>query len=166
MSNSNGTPITLVGNLTDEPELRFTPSGVAVAKFSVAVNRRTYDAQSSEWKDAGTDFHRVSVWRTLAEHVAGTLTKGMRVIVVGDLRSRSWDDTKSGEKRTGWEVDASAVGPDLAFATATVSKVARTTGSAPGDETWASASRTRPAATAGAGVPAAGQGGYSDEPPF
>jgi single-strand DNA-binding protein len=151
MSNSNGTPITLVGNLTDDPELRFTPNGVAVAKFSVAVNRRTYDAQAGEWRDAGTDFHRVSVWRSLAEHVAETLAKGTRVIVVGDLRQRSWTDEKTSEKRSAWEVDASAVGPDLAFATATVSKVARTNGAAPGDETWESASRTRPATAAPAG---------------
>ncbi|MFF4709773.1 single-stranded DNA-binding protein [Streptomyces sp. NPDC001297] len=151
MSSNNGTPITLVGNLTDDPELRFTPNGVAVAKFSVAVNRRTYDAQAGEWRDAGTDFHRVSVWRSLAEHVAETLAKGTRVIVVGDLRQRSWTDEKTNEKRSAWEVDASAVGPDLAFATATVSKVAKTSGAAPGDETWESASRTRPAAPAPAG---------------
>ncbi|WP_030795129.1 single-stranded DNA-binding protein [Streptomyces sp. NRRL S-920] len=151
MSSSNGTPITLVGNLTDDPELRFTPSGAAVAKFSVAVNRRTYDAQSGEWKDAGTDFHRVSAWRSLAENVAATLAKGMRVVVVGDLRQRTWTDEKTSEKRSAWEVDASAVGPDLAFATATVSKTARTSGAAPGDEAWETASRTRPAgAPAGA----------------
>jgi single-strand DNA-binding protein len=162
MSN-NGTQITLVGNLTDEPELRFTPAGVPVVKFSVAVNRRTFDRQANEWKEAGADFHRVTAWRQLAENVAGTLSKGMRVILVGDLRQRSWDDSKTGEKRYGWEVEASAVGPDLTFATATVSKVAKTSGSAPGDDTWASASRTRPAAPAGA---PAGGGGYSDEPPF
>lgn len=146
MSSNNGTPITLVGNLTDDPELRFTANGAAVAKFSVAVNRRTYDAQSGDWKDVGTDFHRVSVWRSLAEHVAETLSKGTRVIVVGDLRQRSWTDEKTNEKRSAWEVDGSAVGPDLAFATATVSKVTKTNGAAPGDDTWESASRTRPAA--------------------
>ena len=148
---TNGTPITLVGNLTDDPELRFTPAGVAVAKFSVAVNRRTYDAQAGEWKDSGTDFHRVSAWRTLAENVAGTLTKGMRVMVVGDLRQRTWTDEKTNEKRSAWEVDASAVGPDLAFATATVTKTTRSHGGAPGDEAWESASRTRPATAAPAG---------------
>ncbi|MER5549498.1 single-stranded DNA-binding protein [Streptomyces sp. NPDC002589] len=142
---TNGTPITLVGNLTDDPELRFTPAGVAVAKFSVAVNRRQYDAQAGEWKDSGTDFHRVSAWRTLAENVAGTLTKGMRVMVVGDLRQRTWTDEKTNEKRSAWEVDASAVGPDLAFATATVTKTTRSNGAAPGDEAWETASRTRPA---------------------
>jgi single-strand DNA-binding protein len=164
----NGTPITIVGNLTDDPELRFTPSGAAVAKFSVAVNRRQFDRQANEWKEAGTDFHRVSVWRDLAEHTAETLTKGMRVIVVGDLRQRTWTDEKTNEKRSAWEVTGDAVGPDLTFATATVTKTTRTNGSAPGDDTWSTASRTRPAVPAGAGAPANGQaqGGYSDEPPF
>ncbi|MFF4963243.1 single-stranded DNA-binding protein [Streptomyces sp. NPDC001222] len=168
---SNGTPLTIVGNLTDDPELRFTPSGVAVAKFQVAVNRRTYDRQAGEWKESGTDFHRVTAWRTLAENVAGTLAKGMRVMVLGDLRSRSWDDTKTGEKRYGWEIEASAVGPDLTFATAVVSKVAKSSGAAPGDETWATASRTRPAAPAGADNGGQGGNGWGGqgpegEPPF
>jgi len=168
---TNTTPVTLVGNLTDDPELRFTPSGAAVAKFRVAVNRRQFDRQANEWREAGTDFHRVTVWRALAENVAATLTRGMRVIVVGDLRSRSWDDAKTGEKQYGWEVTADAVGPELTWATATVEKTARTNGSAPGDDPWASASRTRPSAPAGAGAVNGGQGqdggqGYSDEPPF
>lgn len=143
---TNGTPITIVGNLTDDPELRFTPSGAAVAKFSVAVNRRQFDRQANEWKEAGTDFHRVSVWRDLAEHTAETLTKGMRVIVVGDLRQRTWTDEKTNEKRSAWEVTADAVGPDLTFATAAVTKTTRTNGAAPGDDTWETASRNRPAA--------------------
>ncbi|WP_225805304.1 single-stranded DNA-binding protein [Streptomyces sp. NK15101] len=162
----NGTHITLVGNLTDEPELRFTPSGAAVAKFSVAVNRRTFDRQTNEWKEAGTDFHRVTVWRSLAENVAATLSKGMRVILAGDLRQRSWKDEKTGETRYGWEVTADSVGPDLTFATAEVKKTARTGGGgAPGDETWAGASTTRPTVAAGA---ANGQGGrgYAEEPPY
>lgn len=167
---TNGTPITIVGNLTDDPELRFTPSGAAVAKFSVAVNRRQFDRQANEWKESGTDFHRVSVWRDLAEHTAETLTKGTRVIVVGDLRQRTWTDEKTNEKRSAWEVTADSVGPDLTFATATVTKTTRTNGSAPGDDTWSTASRTRPAVPAGAGAGAAngaqGNGGYSDEPPF
>lgn len=157
------TPVTIVGNLTDDPELRFTSSGVAVANFSVAVNRRQFDRQANEWKEAGTDFHRVTVWRSLAENVAGTLAKGARVIVVGDLKQRSWMDEKSGEKRSAWEVEGSAVGPDLTFATATVSKVAKSQGSAPGDDTWASASRTRPAVPAGVG---AGGQASEQEPPF
>lgn len=172
----NGTTITIVGNLTDDPELRFTPSGQAVAKFSVAVNRRTFDAQANEWKESGTDFHRVTAWRYLAENIAGTLTKGMRVIVVGELRQRHWEDEKTSEKRSAWEVTASAIGPDLTFATATVSKSTKRE-AAPGDDAWASASRNRPAdagtasngwgqapATAGAGAGAGG--GYSEEPPF
>ncbi|MER6611485.1 single-stranded DNA-binding protein [Streptomyces sp. NPDC000927] len=150
MSSSNGTPITLVGNLTDDPELRFTPSGAPVAKFSVAVNRRQFDRQANEWREAGTDFHRVTVWRALAENVAETLTKGMRVVVVGDLRQRTWTDEKTNEKRSAWEVEGSAVGPDLTFATATVTKVAKSQGTAPGDDAWENASRTRPTAPAGA----------------
>lgn len=161
MSNAT-TPITIVGNLTDDPELRFTPNGAPVAKFSVAVNRRQFDRQANEWKEAGTDFHRVTVWRSLAENVAGTLTKGMRVMVVGDLKQRSWTDEKTSEKRSAWEVEADAVGPDLTFATATVTKVAKSQGSAPGDEAWASASPSRPAVPAGVGGGQAPAG----EPPF
>ena len=171
---TNGTPITIVGNLTDDPELRFTPSGAPVAKFSVAVNRRQFDRQTNEWKESGTDFHRVTVWRALAENVAGTLTKGMRVIVVGDLKQRTWTDEKTSEKRSAWEVEGSSVGPDLTFATATVTKAAKTQGAAPGDDTWATASRTRPPAQQGATsnswapapTPATAGAGYSDEPPF
>lgn len=167
------TQITITGNLTDDPELRFTPSGAAVAKFSVAVNRRTFDRQAGEWREAGTDYHRVTAWRSLAENAAGTLTRGMRVVVVGDLKQRSWTDEKTNEKRQAWEVTADAIGPELTFATAVVTKVAKSQGAAPGDETWASASTTRPAAPAGNGwgVPAGagaatGGQGYSDEPPF
>lgn len=163
---SNDTPITIVGNLTEDPELRFTPSGVAVAKFSVAVNRRQFDRQANEWKDSGSDFHRVTAWRQLAEHIAETLTKGMRVIVVGDLRQRSWTDDKTNEKRYAWEITADAVGPDLSFATAAVTKVAKShpQGGAPADDAWSTASRTRPAASAAA--PAGQSGGYSEDPPF
>lgn len=162
----NGTTVTLVGNLTEDPELRFTPSGVAVAKFSVAVNRRTYDRQTNEWKDAGADYHRVTAWNGLAEHVAETLTKGARVIVVGDLRQRSWEDTTTREKRTGWEVTADEVGPSLLWATAKVTKVSksRPEQGRPADDPWSTASRTRPAVPAGA--PAGTAEGYSEEPPF
>ncbi|MFJ3540388.1 single-stranded DNA-binding protein [Streptomyces sp. NPDC090109] len=155
------TPIHFVGNLTDDPELRFTPSGAAVVMFSVAINRRTFDRQANEWKDAGTDFHRVTAWNYLAQNAAATLTKGMRVVIVGELRQHHWTDEKTNEKRSAWGVTASAVGPDLTFATATVTKSAKSAkGTAP-DDPWATASTTRPAAPAGA--PA---GGYSDEPPF
>lgn len=140
---SNGTtPITLVGNITADPEIRFTPSGAAVAKFSIAVNRRTYDRQTNEWKDSGADYHRITCWRALAENVAESLTKGMRVIVTGDLKSRSWTDEKSGQKHSAWEVDATSVGPDLSWATAKVTKAVRGQ-SAPGDP-WATASTARP----------------------
>ncbi len=158
---SNGTPITIVGNVTDDPELRFTPGGAAVVKFSVAINRRTFDKQANEWKDAGADFHRVTAWRGLAENLAETLTKGMRVIVTGDLRQHSWDDPKTGEKRYGWEVSASAVGPDLTWATAKVAKSSKGQSAMAPDDPWATASRTRPAAP-----PAPAGGGYSEEPPF
>lgn len=165
MSSNGSTPVTIVGNLTEDPELRFTPSGVAVAKFSVAVNRRTYDRQANEWKDGGADYHRVTAWRAVAENIAETLTKGMRVIVVGDLRSHSWTDSKTNEKRYGWEIDADAVGPDLSFATAKVTKTAKRTDGAP-DDPWATASRTRPTPAAAPAGAAPAAGGYSDEPPF
>jgi single-strand DNA-binding protein len=154
----NGTPVTLVGNVTDEPELRFTPGGAAVCKFSVAVNRRTYDRQTNEWKDAGTDFHRITAWRQLAENIAASLAKGSRVVVVGDLRQSSWVDEKTKEKRSGWDVQAEAVGAELTWATATTTRTKRQDG-AP-DDPWATGSRQRPAAAAGA------QGGYDAEPPF
>lgn len=156
------TPITIVGNLTDEPELRFTPSGAAVIKFSVAVNRRTFDRQSNEWKDAGTDFYRITAWQQLAQNCAETLKKGMRVLVYGDQRQDHWVDEKSQEKRSGWTVTAQAVGPDLTWATAAVTKTKSGREGAAPDDPWNTASKERPAAAAGA--PAAG--GYSDEPPF
>ena len=136
------TPVTIVGNLTDDPELRFTPGGAPVVKFSVAVNRRTYDRQANEWRDAGTDYHRVTAWRGLAEHAAETLSKGMRVIVVGDLRQHSWTDDKTNEKRSMWEVNADAIGPELTYATAAVTKTMRT--QAAPDDPWNTASRQRP----------------------
>jgi single-strand DNA-binding protein len=156
------TPITIVGNLTDDPELRFTPSGVAVAKFSVAVNRRTFDRTANEWKDAGADYHRVTVWRDLAEHAIESLKKGTRVIVVGDMRQRSWEDAQTKEKRQGWEINAEAVGPELTWATATVTRIIKSgrQEAGPADDPWATGSTSRPAA------PAAAAGGYSDEPPF
>ncbi|NUO44661.1 MAG: single-stranded DNA-binding protein [Streptomyces sp.] len=159
----NSTPIHVVGNLTDDPELRFTPSGAAVVKFSVAVNRQRYDRQKNSWEDAGTDFHRVTAWNYLAQNCAETLRKGMRVVLIGELRQDHWTDEKTNEKRSSWSVTASAVGPDLTFATAAVTKAAAKGGQTPPDDPWATASTTRPPATAGA---PAGRGGYSDEPPF
>lgn len=120
---SNGSvPITIVGNLTGDPELRFTQQGVAVGNFSVAVNRKTFNQGTKRWEDAGTDFHRVTVWRSLAENVAESLRKGDRVIVQGTLESSNYE-TKEGEKRVSWEITGYAVGPDLMFATTEVTKV-------------------------------------------
>lgn len=154
------TPITIVGNLTDDPELRFTPSGAAVVKFSVAVNRQKFNRQTSTWEDAGTDFHRVTAWNSLGQNVAETLTKGTRVVVFGELRQSHWTDEKTQDKKSGWDLTASAVGPELTFATAKVTKATKgTRGESAPDDPWATAAKQRPA---GAAAPA----GYSDEPPF
>lgn len=118
------TQITLVGNLTADPELRFTPSGAAVANFTVASTPRTFDRQANEWKDGDTMFLQCSIWRQAAENVAESLSKGMRVIVQGRLRSRSYDD-REGNRRTVFEVDVEEVGPSLRYATA---RVTRTSG--------------------------------------
>ncbi|GAB2489974.1 hypothetical protein GCM10027030_25080 [Luteococcus sediminum] len=122
------TPITLVGNLTADPELRFTPSGAAVANFTVASTPRQFDRQTNEWRDGDAMFLNCSVWRQAAENVAESLTKGMRVVVQGRLKSRSYE-TREGEKRTVFEVDVDEVGPSLRYATA---KVTRTTGGGSG----------------------------------
>ncbi|WP_375424318.1 single-stranded DNA-binding protein [uncultured Friedmanniella sp.] len=124
------TPITLVGNLTADPELRFTPSGAAVANFTVASTPRTFDRQSNEWRDGDAMFLNCAVWRQAAENVAESLQKGMRVIVQGRLKSRSYE-TREGEKRTVFEVDVDEVGPALRYATA---KVTRTTGGGGGGQ--------------------------------
>jgi single-strand DNA-binding protein len=118
------TVITIIGNLTNDPELRFTPSGAAVANFTVASTPRTFDKQSNEWKDGETLFMRCSVWRDAAENVAESLHRGTRVLVSGRLRSRSYE-TKEGEKRTVVEMEADEVGPSLRYATAKVSKTSR-----------------------------------------
>ena len=118
------TVITVVGNLTADPELRFTPNGAAVANFTVASTPRTFDRQSNEWKDGETLFLRCSIWREAAENVAESLTKGMRVIVQGRLRARSYDD-RDGNRRTSWELDVDEVGPALRFATAKVTRAQR-----------------------------------------
>jgi len=118
------TTITLVGNLTADPELRFTPSGAAVANFTVASTPRTFDRQSNEWRDGDAMFLNCAVWRQAAENVAESLQKGMRVIVSGRLKSRSYE-TREGEKRTVFEIDVDEIGPALKYATA---KVTRTSG--------------------------------------
>lgn len=116
------TQICVIGNLTADPELRFTPSGSAVANFTIASTPRTFDRQSNEWKDGETLFLRASIWREAAENVAESLTKGMRVLVQGRLKSRTYD-TKEGEKRTVMELEVDEIGPSLRYANA---KVART----------------------------------------
>lgn len=158
------TIITLVGNLTADPELRFTPSGAPVANFTVASTPRTFDRQTNEWKDGDAMFLNCAVWRQAAENVAESLTKGMRVIVQGRLRSRTYE-TREGEKRTVFEVDVEEIGPALKYATA---KVTRTTGGggnygggqSSGGSNWGGGSSER---SGGADPWAQAQ---SDEPPF
>lgn len=118
------TVITVIGNLTGDPELRFTPSGSAVANFTIASTPRTFDRQSSEWKDGDTLFLRASVWKEAAENVAETLTKGMRVIAQGRLKSRSYE-TKEGEKRNVTELEIDEIGPSLRYASAKVTRTQR-----------------------------------------
>ena len=121
------TVITVVGNLVDDPELRFTPSGAAVANFRIASTPRTFDRQTNEWKDGDALFLSCSVWRQAAENVAESLQRGMRVIVQGRLKQRSYD-TREGEKRTVVELEVDEVGPALAFATAKVTRASRSGG--------------------------------------
>jgi single-strand DNA-binding protein len=141
------TVITVVGNLTGDPELRFTPSGAAVANFTIASTPRTFDKQSNEWKDGDTLFLNCSIWRQAAENVAESLQKGMRVVAQGRLKQRSYE-TREGEKRTVVELEVEEVGPSLKYATAKVARVQRSGGGggggygggAPsgGDDPWAS----------------------------
>jgi single-strand DNA-binding protein len=169
------TIITVVGNLTADPELRFTPSGAAVANFTVASTPRMFDRQSNEWKDGEALFMRCNVWRQAAENVAESLTRGARVVVTGRLKQRSFE-TREGEKRTVVELEVDEIGPSLRYATAKVNKVSRGSGGGDfggggygggggrgsgggSDDPWGSAAPAS-GATAGAG------GGSSDEPPF
>ena len=160
------TTITMIVNLVDDPELRFTPSGAAVAKFRVASTPRYLDKTTNEWKDGESLFLQCQIWRQAAENVAESLTKGMRVILSGRLKQRSYE-TKEGEKRTVFEVEVDEVGPSLRNATAKVTRAQRAGGSggaaAPAaeafnDDPWAAASTS----------PAGGGWGTSttDEPPF
>jgi single-strand DNA-binding protein len=121
------TSITIVGNLVDDPDLRFTPSGAAVANFRIASTPRTFDRQANEWKDGETLFLTCAVWRQAAENVAESLQRGMRVIVQGRLKSRSYE-TREGEKRTVFEIDVDEVGPSLRSATAKVTRASRSGG--------------------------------------
>ena len=163
------TTITMIGNLVDDPELRFTPSGAAVAKFRVASTPRYLDKQTNEWKDGESLFLQCQIWPQAAENVAESLTKGMRVILSGRLKQRSYE-TKEGEKRTVFEVEVDEVGPSLRNATAKVTKTQRAAGTSGGfsapaatdsftEDPWAAATST----------PAAGGGWGSStthEPPF
>jgi single-strand DNA-binding protein len=160
--------VTIVGNLTNDPELRFTPSGAAVANFTVASTPRTFDRQLNEWKDGETLFMRCSAWRDAAESVAESLQRGTRVVVVGRLKQRSYE-TKEGEKRTVVELDVDEVGPSLRYATAKVAKASRMGGG--GVPGGGSGARVQPPADpwdAGGRAAAGGGGGYgaAEEPPF
>ncbi len=174
------TTITVIGNLTDDPELRFTPSGAAVAKFRVASTPRFMDKASNEWKDGEPLFLACTVWRQAAEHVAESLQRGARVIVSGRLRQRSYE-TREGEKRTVIELEVDEIGPSLRYATAKVQKMSRSGGAGGGfgggsgggggggggqgggggnfDDPWASAA---PVPSRGA----SGGGNFDEEPPF
>lgn len=143
------TIITVVGNLTADPELRFTPAGAGVASFTVASTPRTFDKSSGEWRDGDALFLRCNIWRQAAENVTESLTKGARVIVTGRLKQRSFE-TREGEKRTVIEMDVDEIGPSLKYATATVNRLQR---GGPADNPWGSA-------------PAARSHAQPDEPPF
>lgn len=132
---SGETIITVVGNLTADPELRYTQSGLAVANFTIASTPRSFDRASNEWKDGEALFLRASVWREFAEHVASSLTKGMRVIAQGELRQRSYE-TEAGEKRATFELSVLEIGPSLRYATAQVTRTNATTSSAPAADAW------------------------------
>jgi single-strand DNA-binding protein len=164
------TQITIVGNLVDDPELRFTPAGQPVARFRVASTPRFLDKATNEWKDGDSLFLTCNVWRQAAENVAESLTRGMRVIVSGRLRQRSYE-TKEGEKRTVYEVEVDDVGPSLRNASAKVNRVARTGGQGGYGGDRASGGRQSGGQGGGYGQDADpwasdGPGGYSDEPPF
>ena len=160
------TTITMIGNLVDDPELRFTPSGAAVAKFRVASTPRYLDKATNEWKDGESLFLQCQIWRQAAENVAESLTKGMRVILSGRLKQRSYE-TKEGEKRTVFEVEVDEVGPSLRNATAKVTRTQRAGGSTGGFSAPAADINEDPWAAA-TSSPAGGGWGTSttDEPPF
>jgi single-strand DNA-binding protein len=173
------TVITVVGNLTSDPELRYTQNGLAVANFTIASTPRSFDRASNDWKDGDALFLRASVWREFAEHVAGSLTKGSRVVATGRLKQRSYE-TKEGEKRTSIELEVDEIGPSLRYATAQVTRTSssREGGSGGGgnsgggnsgggrgqvaDEPWAASAPSEPAAGDVWNTP----GSYSDETPF
>ena len=167
------TTITVIGNLVDDPELRFTPSGAPVANFRIASTPRTFDRQTNEWKDGEALFMRCNVWRQAAENVAETLTRGARVIVTGRLKQRSYE-TKEGEKRTVVELEVDEIGPSLRYATAQVTRAASGSGGSGGsgggggqarpqvqqDEPWSTPGSAAPDAWSAPGT------SYGDDTPF
>ncbi len=170
------TVITVVGNLTADPELRYTQNGLAVANFTIASTPRTFDRASNDWKDGEALFLRASVWREFAEHVAGSLTKGSRVIATGRLRQRSYE-TKEGEKRTSIELEVDEIGPSLRYATAQVTRATSGGGGGGGgsfgggnrggqsavEEPWAASA---PSSNGGGGDVWNTPGSYADDTPF
>jgi single-strand DNA-binding protein len=163
------TVITVIGNLTNDPELRFTPNGAAVASFTVASTPRTFDRQSNEWRDGESMFLNCSVWRQAAENAAESLTRGMRVIVSGRLKARSFE-TREGEKRTVFEVDVDEVGPSMKYATAKVTKTSRSGAgggyqSGGGDDPWASNQPSNQGGNQGGGSWGGQQGGQQGGQP-
>lgn len=172
---SGETSITLIGNLTNDPELRFTPSGSAVANFTIASTPRTFDRNSNEWKDGETLFLRSAVWREAAENVAESLTKGMRVIASGVLKQRSYEDKKTQEKRTVIEFEIDEIGPSLKYANAKVNRTQRKEGAkSPGGfsgynaatQATMSAPAEDPWATPGVSNAGGWGNGPDSEPPF
>jgi single-strand DNA-binding protein len=170
------TVITVIGNLTADPELRFTPSGAAVANFTVASTPRQFDRQTNEWKDGEALFLRCNIWREAAENVAESLTRGSRVIVSGRLKQRSFE-TREGEKRTVVELEVDEIGPSLKYATAKVNKASRSGGGAGGFGGGGGSRQPAPSSSGGAAAaggddpwgsaPASGSfAGGDDEPPF
>lgn len=157
------TIVTVVGNLTADPELRYTQNGLPVANFTIASTPRNFDRASGEWKDGDALFLRASVWREFAEHVAGSLTKGSRVIATGRLRQRSYE-TREGEKRTSMELEVDEIGPSLRYATAQVTRAARTDGQqAQAEQAWATptSADARPGESDAWTAPS-----YGDDTPF
>jgi single-strand DNA-binding protein len=160
------TIITVVGNLTADPELRYTQNGLPVANFTIASTPRTFDRQANEWKDGEALFLRASVWRDFAEHVAGSLTKGMRVIATGRLKQRSYQD-REGNNRTAIDLEVDEIGPSLRYATAQVTRTSGGGGQARqqvADEPWATPGSSN---AAGSNADAwSAPGAYGDDTPF
>ncbi|WP_447943902.1 single-stranded DNA-binding protein [Microbacterium aurum] len=165
------TIITVVGNLTADPELRYTQNGLPVANFTIASTPRNFDRQANEWKDGEALFLRASVWREFAEHVAGSLTKGMRVIATGRLKQRSYQD-REGNNRTAIELEVDEIGPSLRYATAQVTRAASSGGSGGGfgggQQARPQVQQEEPWATPGSAAPDAwsAPGSYGDDTPF